>query len=188
MTKVQFGSGGNILEGWKNLQEHDADITKPLEFADNSVDYILAEHVVEHVSHQDAWRFFKEALRILKKEGVLRVVVPDILKVAKPTEEYKALVRGQIEGWWRAAGIYNWHGGEVTTEDCVKTIIFCHGHKACWTREMLATVLGSAGFERIDYPPYNMSAHHELIGVDGHWKVMGMDNCIMESSVVEAIK
>jgi len=187
MIKVQFGSGENKLDGWENLQEKDGDITKPLKYADNSVDYILAEHVVEHVTPQDAWRFFKEAQRILKSGGVLRVIIPDIMKLSSPTKEYKDLVRGQIEGWWKAAGIHTWHSGEVTNEDIMKTIIFCHGHKACWTKLMLGVVLASMGYS-IDYPPYNMSAHKELIGVDGHWKMMGMDNCIMESSVVEATR
>jgi len=188
MVKIQFGSGGNILPGWTNLQESNGDITKTLPYGDESVDYILAEHVVEHVTHQEAWRFFKECQRVLKTDGVLRVVVPDLVKIFyNVSEDYKQLIAGQIDGWLRVAGIFTWHGGEVTHEDIVKSLIFCHGHKACWTEQLLIVFLEAQGFH-VKAKPYGKSHHSELNNVDGHWKVMGLDNCIRESSVVEAIK
>lgn len=73
---AQFGSGGNQLQGWHNHEQHDADITKPLPYAPNSVDKVLAEHVVEHVSGPDGFRFFQEVYRILKPGGVFYVCVP----------------------------------------------------------------------------------------------------------------
>jgi predicted SAM-dependent methyltransferase len=76
--KVQFGSGGNILKGWRNhdLESDGVDIRKPLPYADNTVDFILAEHVMEHVTGPEALRFLDECYRILKPGGTLRVCVP----------------------------------------------------------------------------------------------------------------
>lgn len=54
----------------------DMDITKPLPFEDRSVEFILAEHVVEHISAPDALRFFQESHRILEPGGTLRVCCP----------------------------------------------------------------------------------------------------------------
>lgn len=73
--KVQFGCGGNILEGWKN---HDAEvpIEKPLPYYPNSVDFILAEHVVEHVTMPQALAFLTDCYNILKPGGILRVCCP----------------------------------------------------------------------------------------------------------------
>lgn len=57
---------------------HDAevDIRKPLPYADNVADFILAEHVLEHVTGPEALRFLDECQRILKPGGVLRVCCP----------------------------------------------------------------------------------------------------------------
>src|SRR6266481_6951280 len=105
MTKVQFGCGPNQLDGWTNLQENEGDITRPLNFADNSVDYILVEHVVEHVTHKQAWRFFEEAYRILKKGGVLRVIVPSVDKIwIYSDEDYRAFISESAPQWFSSMG------------------------------------------------------------------------------------
>jgi predicted SAM-dependent methyltransferase len=71
MRKLNLGCGGNIIAGWEN-HDWDVDITKPLPYEDNSIDFIFIEHCVEHTTTPDAVRFFAECLRILKDEGTLR--------------------------------------------------------------------------------------------------------------------
>lgn len=78
--KLNVGCGGNILEGWRN-HDADMDITKPLPLADNSVEFILAEHVVEHTSGPDSFRFMREAYRILQPGGTLRLCVPELARL-----------------------------------------------------------------------------------------------------------
>jgi predicted SAM-dependent methyltransferase len=63
MRKLNLGCGGNILAGWEN-HDMDVDITKPLQYEDNSIDFIFIEHCVEHTTTPDAVRFFAECLRI----------------------------------------------------------------------------------------------------------------------------
>lgn len=188
MTKIQFGSGCNILDGWLNLQEGQADITKPLAFKNYSVDYILAEHVCEHVSHQGAFGFFKECYRILRPTGVVRIIVPDVVKIwSQPTEDYLQYISGNASEWWSNAGL-KWHGRNATAKDAVETIVYCHGHKSCWNEAILMTLLGAVGF-RVHLCQYGKSHNStELNNVDGHWKMMGLERCIMESSVAEGTK
>lgn len=85
--KVNFGCGENKLEGWKN-HDSELDITKPLPYRDNTVEMILIEHVVEHVSSGQALQFFREARRILKPKGVLRVCIPVLDKI--PDKQWAA--------------------------------------------------------------------------------------------------
>lgn len=187
MIKVQFGSGENKLEGWQNLQERDADITKRLNFEDNSVDYILAEHVVEHVTPKQAWNFFEECYRILKPDGVVRILVPDVSKILHlADDDYRNFVKEGAKLWYPHAGL-KWEDREFTTKDVIKTIIFCHGHQAIWNVDTLKDVMAAVGF-RPDIGNYGSSNHVELNGVDGHWKMMGINRCIMESCVVEGVK
>jgi predicted SAM-dependent methyltransferase len=73
--KINVGCGTNRLEGWVNT-DAEVDITKPLPWPNEVADMILAEHVVEHVNSHEALRFFMEARRVLKPQGILRVCVP----------------------------------------------------------------------------------------------------------------
>ncbi|MDQ7910866.1 methyltransferase domain-containing protein [Phytohabitans sp. ZYX-F-186] len=54
------------------------DIRRPLPFADGSVDWVYAEHLVEHVSLSDAIGWLTEVRRILAPGGVLRLTTPDL--------------------------------------------------------------------------------------------------------------
>ena len=64
-------------------------LNKKWSYADNSVDIVYASHLFEHLSLQSATLFLKEAYRCLKPGGVIRIVVPDLYKIAlKYLEEY----------------------------------------------------------------------------------------------------
>lgn len=83
--KLNLGCGGNILPGFEN-HDSDVDISRPLPWKDNSVDFILLEHCLEHVNGPDGFRFMREANRILKPGGALRICVPQLSRV---TDEKK---------------------------------------------------------------------------------------------------
>ena len=53
------------------------DITKKLPIKDETVDYLYASHVLEHLPFKEFRKALKESYRILKKGGVFRVVVPN---------------------------------------------------------------------------------------------------------------
>lgn len=189
MTKIQFGSSGNLLDGWLNLQEHQCDISKPLPYQSDSVDFLFAEHVVEHVAPGEGYRFFKECRRVLRTGGVVRIVVPDISKIWLHCDaKYLALLQEGMKTWWPAAGLQlpsdNYFPNEV---DAVESLIFCHGHKSVYTEDMLMLLMEVAG---LDVTPcdYMKSQHPELHEIDSHWKYMGLENCILESCVCEGTK
>ena len=54
------------------------DLTKPLPFRKNSIAFIYAAHVIEHLYLADAQRLLHECLRVLRPGGVIRLVVPDL--------------------------------------------------------------------------------------------------------------
>jgi predicted SAM-dependent methyltransferase len=56
------------------------DISQPLPFADGSVDWVYAEHLIEHVTMPVAVGWLAEARRVLRPGGVLRLTTPDLAR------------------------------------------------------------------------------------------------------------
>ena len=53
------------------------DARKRLKFKKESVDVIYSAHMLEHLYFVEAMKFLKECHRILKKDGLIRIVVPN---------------------------------------------------------------------------------------------------------------
>lgn len=79
---INLGCGTNQLPApWRNY-DLDLDITNPLPFATDSVDFILIEHCLEHVNSAHGMRFMIEAHRVLKSAGTLRICVPQLIRLS----------------------------------------------------------------------------------------------------------
>lgn len=174
MRKLNFGCGGNRLEGWENF-DLDVPINKPLPFPDQCAQLILAEHVVEHVTHREAWDFFHECYRVLAPGGGVRIAVPDVERIwFNFNPEYGAAVKAGGHG----------DGSLVAS---VRAAIFEHGHQAIWNQSLLSVFLSCAGFNVKPVRPGH-SVHPLLCNVEGHGKVVGENVARVETSVVEGWK
>ncbi len=58
-------------------------LNRPWSFADGSVDVVYAHHAFEHLSQRTAELFLREVRRVLRANGVLRLVVPDLMQHAQ---------------------------------------------------------------------------------------------------------
>lgn len=54
------------------------DLTKKFPWADSSIDIVYSSHTLEHFSKEHGRRFIHECHRVLRKNGILRIVVPDL--------------------------------------------------------------------------------------------------------------
>jgi predicted SAM-dependent methyltransferase len=57
------------------------DATRALPLAPGSVEVLYSSHMVEHLDHQEALSFLKEAMRVLCSGGTLRLAVPDLKRL-----------------------------------------------------------------------------------------------------------
>lgn len=174
LRKVQFGCGHHHIQGWEN---HDTDINieRPLPFTNTSIHYIFAEHVLEHIPHQEGYRFLEECYRILKPGGVIRIVVPSVEALSERfTPAYGDFIRRN--GW-----------GDGSLKSALAAIVFLHGHRAVWTAGSLLAILSSFGFV-CEVSKADHSRHVLLDGIDGHGSIVGHEINNMEAVVIEGTK
>ncbi len=96
--KVEIGGLKQYKKGWKNIDhiskqysfnkgyiDYDIDLKKKdvFPFCDNSVSLFYSEHVLEHFSNDVVQHILNECHRCLKKNGGLRIVVPDMPSIYK---------------------------------------------------------------------------------------------------------
>jgi predicted SAM-dependent methyltransferase len=65
----------NILKS-HNFVHHNVEYGLP--FPNESIDYLYSSHLIEHLFKEDAKKLLKEAHRVLKKSGIVRICVPDL--------------------------------------------------------------------------------------------------------------
>jgi len=146
---VNIAAGPFGEKGWVNIDlfSHNNisfryDCRKKLPFRSESVQCIRAEHVLEHFDiNEEVPIFLKEALRVLKKNGVLRIVVPDIQKFIN------AYLTNTPQGWKEIGfEIENW-----TSPVYILNHVFRQDgeHKFGYDFPALEKILLTAGFSNI---------------------------------------
>jgi predicted SAM-dependent methyltransferase len=177
MRKIQFGAGQLHLPGWENY-DREVDCAQPLprdKFPDECADFVFSEMMVEHITPQQGWNFLDECYRILKPDGVIRIVIPDFVKNWRDMNDDYRVVNSGVTG-------------AKTDKDHARSIIFGHGHQSMWTAPMMSCVLEAIGFSRVVILPMHVSNHDELREVEQHWRSVGKACAVVESGCVEGTK
>ncbi|MCS7030310.1 MAG: methyltransferase domain-containing protein [Gloeomargarita sp. SKYG116] len=81
------------------------DLREKLPFSDGMFDLVYHSHVLEHLTYTDAQKFLQECYRILKPNGIIRVVVPDLENIVR---EYIYLLEEIRQGCTDAFAKYDW--------------------------------------------------------------------------------
>lgn len=174
-TRINLGSGGRAIgHGFSNY-DAETNIFAPLRWANDSVEFIVCSHTMEHGTPAHGWGFIQECHRILRRGGVARITVPDAVKAYRnATDSYIQWIAKM--GW-----------GDGTRKGVLNNLLAQHGYLACWNTEMLIGMMEAAGFtakqvglHHSDYPELAGSSHHHL--------QIGMEYDAIESLCVEGIK
>lgn len=120
------------------------DLREPLPFATGSVDWVYAEHLIEHVTVPVAVGWLREVRRILAPGAVLRLTTPDL--------------RRYVEGYAGGDGFFAEHRREVHAGGLgppmparpafmVNQIFYLYEHRWIYDLDELRYVLSRAGFD-----------------------------------------
>jgi predicted SAM-dependent methyltransferase len=104
MAKLNYlnvGCGNKFHKDWINVDMTSnstdvisANLLNGIPFPDESFDVVYHSQVLEHFPKEKAQDFIKECFRVLKYDGILRVVVPDLENIV---DEYKKFLNENIE-------------------------------------------------------------------------------------------
>jgi predicted SAM-dependent methyltransferase len=86
---LNIGCGNTFSNEWTNIDLSSQpgvqfwDIRKPLPFANNLFDAVYTSHVLEHLIPEIGHKLVEEIFRILKPNGIFRLVVPDLENICR---------------------------------------------------------------------------------------------------------
>src|SRR5207248_3034255 len=85
VVRLNWGCGEHVAPGWINSDTKDdphvdlvADIRQGLPLESGSVDYAVSVHALPELAYAELVPALEELLRVLKPNGVLRLVLPDL--------------------------------------------------------------------------------------------------------------
>jgi predicted SAM-dependent methyltransferase len=109
---INLGCGVHFHEDWvnvdftvtgRNVIAHNLNFGIP--FQNDSFDIVYHSHVLEHFSKRNAEFFIRECYRIMKNDGIMRIVVPDLEQIII---EYQKQLQLAISGEVKSDLNYNW--------------------------------------------------------------------------------
>ena len=126
-----------------------------LPFKDSSVKCIFSSHFIEHLTFEESINFLKECYRVLRPDGILRIICPDIMIWINKI--YKATDTSFFQTYKDSLDVPHWENYVYPIKDKIKTntqvlnsMIFNWGHKWMWDFESLKMELKSIGFDSIE--------------------------------------
>lgn len=175
---LNLGCGQSPLEGWVNLDIARGprvdvvwDLRRGLPFADESCAAVFGEHVIEHLSKEDAERLAGECRRVLQRGGALRLSTPDAGRYLRSYAGDGEFLRHpafpeSVESPIDRVNVMMREGGQ---------------HLWAYDGDSLLALLRRAGFA---------SAVEQRFGVSGHPRMQNIDTEVraFESLYVEAFK
>jgi len=109
---LNLGCGNRFHAAWENIdftssnplvKEHN--LVNGIPYQDESVDVLYHSHLLEHFDRKGAKIFMSECFRVLAKNGIIRVVIPDLEVVAK---NYLTYLEGSLKGDVKSQNRYEW--------------------------------------------------------------------------------
>lgn len=101
--KINVACGASFSEGWVNVdflpsskEVRQVNILDGLPFDDNSCDVIYASHFLEHLTLEMAESFLRESYRVLRANGRIRIVVPDLEEICSAYLKYRQSGQHQL--------------------------------------------------------------------------------------------
>lgn len=193
VPKLHLGAGHNRLGGWLNTdRDVDAelvllDATGPFPLPDGAVDYVFAEHLIEHLPYSDALPMLRESYRVLTPGGRIRLATPDLDRVVSLLRDDQGEIGVRYATWLCDSYFPEARGPAATF--AVNQVLRGWGHLFVYDEATLRATLEAAGFTDVERHPFGDSGVPELKGLEQHGVADGNEDLSrFETMVLEATR
>jgi predicted SAM-dependent methyltransferase len=168
--RLQLGGGPNILPGWLNSDlvygEIFLNVTRRFPLPNGSLTHVYTEHLIEHVSEEDGLHVLREAYRVLRPAGVLRVTTPDLRKVITIYEDRNSAI--SLDDYTQFLDETLPNERHPRAAQMLNTYMRAWGHRYIYDEEDLRAKLRETGFSEVSRVDPGKSEHELLRGLEGH--------------------
>ena len=126
------------LEWDKRIYIHDLTTTFP--WKSNTVDIVYSSHTLEHFTREEGRHFLSECHRVLRKNGIIRIVVPDLKHITQ--EYFDGSIRA--DDFLERLGVLFGNNKNRFKKSLLPFIQF--PHKCMYDLPALLTIMDSTGF------------------------------------------
>lgn len=206
VRKLHIGANDMVLDGWFNTDVlpiargvYYLDVTERFPFPDSCFDYVSGEHLIEHLSWNEALFCLRECFRVLKPGGRLRLATPDLdvylgLFSEQKTDIQRRYIRYHMDKFVLRAK----PPAEPVEppppparEECfvINSAFRNWGHKFIFDEPTLRAAMGCAGFVDVVRFASGESADPQLRGIERHGQVVKDEEMnSFETMVLEGLK
>lgn len=190
--KLQIGSGENVIEGWLNTDRSPTkkivflDASKRFPFNDCTFDYVLSEHLIEHLTYQDGLRLVQECYRVLKPGGKIRISTPDLRFLIELYNENRTELQERYVVW--AVKSFLPDISDNFNIFVINNFFRNFGHKFIYDYKTLRNLLDYCRFVNMTQCSVGESNDKNFKAVESHNQYIGNDFNKLESLILEGTK
>ena len=165
---LHLGCGWNPVDGYVNADffnvfyvrksknytkklQWQLDLRYPMECDDNVFDGVFTEHTLEHLTPLQANNLLKELYRVMKRNAVIRITVPDL-------EKYIKFYIGEYDG----IDVEAFKKMFDTGCSAIRNTTQNYKHKSVWDFDELKRCMEEAGFDDIQKMDFGVSNDEHL--------------------------
>lgn len=167
MIKLNLGCGAKVVDNWVNVDYaigaklakyrifnilgifnvkwdnriYIHNLRKKFPWQNDSVSIIYSSHTLEHFDKKEGFNLLKESYRVLKKDGILRIIVPDLEEYINMYTEGRVLADDFIDGLL----VLN-----TKHKSIIKTLFdkfFSFPHRCMYDKKSLLRIFTEIGFD-----------------------------------------
>jgi predicted SAM-dependent methyltransferase len=188
---LHLGCNEHVLAGWINADLNPRnkdclalDATKPFPLADESLDAIFSEHMIEHISFDDGAFMLRECWRVLKPGGRIRITTPNLPFLIRLYTGPRSKLEDEYLLWSTQ------HLKHKSTDEVaifvLNNFVRAWGHLFIYDVTTLSQSLLEAGFVAIEQFDLNESNHPHLRELENVSRLppgfLQLESCTLEGA------